>query len=76
MALYSCTLYIGAGANMTFINNSVIEKGGAMYIEPNLSPFVYSLYSRHNDSLVCFYRLLDCPKRQSYNEQLCFIWRR
>ena len=68
MALYSCTLDIGPGANMTFINNSVIEKGGAMYIEPSLSPFVYALHMRYAYiQLECFYILLDCPKGLSYN---------
>ena len=68
MALYSCTLDLGPGANITFYNNSALEKGGAMYIEPSLSPFVFALHMRYEFAeLGCFYRLFDCGEGLNYN---------
>ena len=65
LALYSSNLKIGSGANLTFINNLAFRKGGAVYIEPGLSPFVYAL--EYNPQMpYCFYELLDCSSASTY----------
>ena len=65
LALYSSNLKIGNGANLTFINNLAFRKGGAVYIEPGLSPFVYAL--GYNPQMPhCFYELLDCSSASIY----------
>lgn len=38
MALFSSTLNFVAGAHVSFVNNSAYDKGGAIYIEPGVSP--------------------------------------
>ena len=60
LAFYSGTLYIHSGANLSFSNNVAVENGGAIYIEPSLSPFVYTRMLPN-----CFYRLLDCNNKPS-----------
>ena len=57
LALYSSTLHLGAGVNVTFANNSA-DKGGAIYIEPNLSPFVYFIVWIFKPK--CFIKLNGC----------------
>ena len=65
LALYSSNLKLGNGANLTFINNLAIRKGGAIYIEPGLSPFVYA--SGLNSQMpFCFYELLNCSSTSNY----------
>ena len=65
LALYSSNLKLGNGANLTFINNLAIRKGGALYIEPSLSPFVYAL--RYSQQIpLCFYELLNCSSTSKY----------
>ena len=65
--LYSSNLKLGNGANLTFINNLASHKGGAVYIEPGLSPFVYALGYTYNLRLpYCFYELLDCSPKSRY----------
>ena len=67
MALYSSTLRLAPGANMTFINNTALEKGGGVYIEPSLSPFLQSIYiMKGTDKPSCFYELLDCTDSSRY----------
>ena len=83
MALYSSTLYIRPGVNVTFVNNSALHKGGAIYVEPFLAPYLYfdSLNMLSDctspqgfDRLInqttlpfCFYQLLDCSDCSDYN---------
>ena len=59
MHLYSSTLYMAAGANVSFFNNSATDKGGAIYVEPGLSSLNY-VWSP------CFYQLLDCSNNTNY----------
>ena len=51
IALYSSTLNLEAGTNVTFINNSAQETGGAIHIEPDLTRML---------KLECFYRVKHC----------------
>ena len=65
LALYSSSLKIVNGANLTFVNNIALHKGGAIYIEPSLSPFVYIL-GLSQWQPPCFYELLDCSHDSKY----------
>ena len=65
LALYSSNVKLGSGTNLTFINNLAIRKGGAVYIEPGLSPFVYALWL-DLEMPYCFYELLDCSPTSQY----------
>ena len=65
LALYSSSLKIVNGANLTFMNNIALDKGGAIYIEPSLSPFVYIL-GLSQWQPPCFYELLDCSHDSKY----------
>ena len=65
LALYSSNLKLGNGANLTFVNNFALRKGGAVYIEPSLSPFVYA-FSLSPQIPYCFYELLDCSPTSKY----------
>ena len=68
MSLYYSSLSIDMGANMTFINNSASEKGGAIYIEPSSTLSVFSLNTRNaKEYLECFYGLQNCPMGIGYN---------
>ena len=51
MTLYSSALNLDTGANVTFINNSAQETGGAIHIEPDLTRML---------KLECFYRVKHC----------------
>ena len=64
MALYSSSLHLTPGANISFINNSAQETGGAIHIEPDLtecldwsafikSPIVMQL------QLICISRIIQ-----------------
>ena len=55
MSLYSSNLRIASGTNMIFKNNSASHKGGAVYIEPDLSLGIW--ISREPR---CFYYPLNC----------------
>ena len=46
MALYSSTLHLSGGSNISFINNSARQTGGAIHIEPDMT---------RNDYPKCFY---------------------
>lgn len=63
MALYSSTLKFASGANVSFINNSAYDIGGAIYIEPGVSPsWIWDSF----DPPSSFYHLLDCNNRSTY----------
>ena len=47
MTLYSSTLNLASGANISFINNSAQETGGAIHVEPDITRM---------SKLECFYR--------------------
>jgi hypothetical protein len=67
LALYSSNLKLGSGANLTFINNLAFRKGGALYIEPGLSPFVYETsFHSYFPYMYCFLELLDCSSTSQY----------
>lgn len=57
IALHSSILSIAAHANITFINNSAKQKGGAIYIEPGVVP---STVINSQTPSTCFYELLNC----------------
>jgi predicted outer membrane repeat protein len=65
LALYSSTITIANGTNISFISNSVRDTGGAIHVEPFMGrngilaqPFV-----RRS----CFYQLLDCASGGEYS---------
>ena len=64
VALYSSTLNIAAGANVTFINNSAQDKGGTLYIEQGITPNMVISYLI---TPPCFYHLLNCDEKATYN---------
>ena len=67
LALYLCTVNIAANTSVTFVNNSANHKGGAIYVEPGISPNMV-LNSRYEvEDLPCFYRLLNCRDNAMYN---------
>ena len=75
MALYSSTLNVAPGANVSLVNNSAVETGGAIYINPSLIPNPLLLEENYDefpkrarqDILPqCFYHLLNCSTGASY----------
>ena len=72
MALYSSTLFITAGADVLFANNTVIDKGGAIYTDATIEP--YSINSPYWLSSVfsCFYQLLSCTSTTHVQYNLRF----
>ena len=59
LALYSSTLCIAQNANMSFTNNLAIDRGGALYIEPSVSPFMLAMSLANGlYQPSCFYKLL------------------
>ena len=62
MSLFLSTLNFVPGANVSFINNSANDKGGAIYIEPDVSPSWINF-----DTPSCFYHLLDCNSSAIYS---------
>ena len=48
MTLYSSTIYLTDGLNVSFINNSALETGGAIHIEPDMT---------RNSCTECFYKI-------------------
>jgi predicted outer membrane repeat protein len=64
IALYYSTLNIAAGTVVTFTNNFAYDKGGAIYIEPGISPHDNMLFevTKHH----CFYQLLHCSANSTY----------
>ena len=75
MALYSSTLNVAPGANVSFFNNSAEETGGAIFINPSLIPDQLLFVFDQTDFLVmapegllpqCFYHLLNCSEGASY----------
>lgn len=75
MALYSSNLNIAPGTVAKFINNTVLETGGAIYIDPSLLPSQLLMIMEH-DSFPevetidihpqSFYQLLDCSDGANY----------
>ena len=77
MALYSSILNVASGTNVSFINNSAVETGGAIYIYPSLIPSYYQqLITEEKNFFMTipkeyalpqnFYRLLNCTVGTSY----------
>ena len=68
LALYMSTLNIAANTTVTFMNNSANHKGGAIYVDPGISPNMvldmeHRIYSPRGNilgSLPSFYELLNC----------------
>ena len=75
MALYSSTLNIAPSTNISFISNSALETGGAIYVDPSLIPHQLLLIMEY-DSFPepasedirprCFYQLLHCNDSAKY----------
>ena len=59
MALYSSIVYLKSGLNVSFINNSAQETGGAIHIEPDMT---------HNFYPECFYEILG------YDTEIMFFY--
>ena len=75
MALYSSMLNVAPGTNVSFIDNSAVETGGAIFIYPSLIPTRLWLTLLKQQSFIipeqdirpqCFYRLLNCSAGASY----------
>jgi hypothetical protein len=56
MALYSSTLYLLDGLNVSFINNSAQQTGGAVHIEPDMTSYASPncFYSTYNRKYLCY----------------------
>ena len=70
LALYFSTVYIAANTSVTFLNNFASHKGGAIYVEPGISPnVILNLRYTYTDfeTIPCFYHLLNCDKKNTYN---------
>ena len=68
LALYSSSLNIGSSSNVTFINNSALEVGGAIYIDPSVTRNLVIKENNADDFLpMCFYQLLDCSGSATYS---------
>ena len=75
MALYLSTLYLAPGTNVLFINNSAMETGGAIYVDPSLTPHQLLLImeqvsfpetATEDIRPRCFYQLLNCSVDANY----------
>ena len=66
LALYSCTVNIAANTSVTFVNNSANHKGGAIYVDVGIPPNIIVNYWGEVN-LPCFYRLLNCHSKNTYN---------
>ena len=58
MAFYSSVLKIAPGARISFINNSALERGGAIFIDPGFQVRELVLNKR-TSSFECFYQVMD-----------------
>ena len=69
IALHYSSLNIAAGAFVTFTNNFAYDKGGAIYIEPGISPHD-NMLSPDPEAIKspspCFYQLLNCSANSMY----------
>ena len=76
MALYSSILNVAPGANVSFINNSAEETGGAIFIYPSLIPPYqqlliteqqdFPIIYKENTPPQSFYQLLNCTFGANY----------
>ena len=73
IALYYSTLNVAPGTKASFVNNTAIETGGAIYIYPNQIPDQLTdmtidgnFHAHQNAKLRCFYQLLNCSDSDSY----------
>ena len=67
LALYFSTVYIAANTSVTFLNNFASHKGGAIYVEPGISPNVILNLEYDLENTPYFYHLLNCDKKNTYN---------
>ena len=67
LALYFCTVNIAANTSVTFVNNTAKDKGGAIYVEPGISPSNVVNYGYEVKTFPCFYQLLNCHSKNTYN---------
>ena len=76
MALYSSTLNVLPGTNILFVNNFAVETGGAIYVNPSLTPHQLLLITEQESfpesstkkdiRPICFYQLLNCSVGATY----------
>ena len=75
MALYSSTLNVAPGTNVSFVNNFAVETGGAIYVNPGLTPHQLLLImeqesfpgtAKKDFRPQCLYQLLNCSVGASY----------
>ena len=64
MLLHTTTLYIDANTNVTFANNTAKDRGGAIFVEPNVPP-----YPLNNVYMVttCIYQTMNCNNMSYHN---------
>ena len=63
MALYSSALNIAPNAVFTFVNNSALQWGGAIYITPGVVP---TIVLNKDYYPYCAYELLNCSANSTY----------
>ena len=76
MALYSSTLNVLPDTSVLFVNNVAVETGGAVYVNPSLTPDQLLLIieqesfpetpARKDTRPKCFYQLLNCSIGSTY----------
>ena len=64
MVLHTTTVYIDANTNVIFANNTAKDRGGAIFVEPNLPP-----YPQDNSYIInaCFYQTMNCNNMSYHN---------
>ena len=81
MTLYSSTLNLVAGANVSFINNSAQETGGAIHVEPDLTrmPKLECFYQCNNATLYFMNNSAESGGDNVYGASLVYceytLWR-
>ena len=64
MLLHTTTVYIDANTNVTFVNNTATDRGGAIFVEPNLPPYPLDDFYILN---TCFYQTMNCNHTSYHN---------
>ena len=64
MLLHTTTVYVDANTNVIFANNTATDRGGAIFVEPNLPP-----YPLDNSYIInyCFYQTMNCNNTSYHN---------
>ena len=67
MSFYSSTLEIASGTNLFFINNTALDVGGAIYIDPGHLLKSIERPSQLQSDSPCFFQLKECDGNSVYN---------